>query len=167
LGGRGRQISEFEASLVYRVSSRTARTIQRNPVSKNQKPKKPKNKQKKILKISSFSGCVRTVFLIGRGSGGQALPSRETGLAPGSQWGPFSTEQTNRIEKVGVNYRPRDLGVVYTLKNEKRYTRTMQTTLRINKQAYHRLTRLYFKGELVLYQEQPRQPHHIHSIQSI
>jgi hypothetical protein len=28
---------EFEASLVYRVSSRTARAIQRNPVSKNQK----------------------------------------------------------------------------------------------------------------------------------
>jgi hypothetical protein len=37
LGGRGRQMSEFEASLVYRVSSRTARTIQRNPVSKNLK----------------------------------------------------------------------------------------------------------------------------------
>jgi hypothetical protein len=35
LGGRGRRISEFEASLVYRVSSRTARAIQRNPVSKN------------------------------------------------------------------------------------------------------------------------------------
>jgi hypothetical protein len=35
LGGRGRWISEFEASLVYKVSSRTARTIQRNPVSKN------------------------------------------------------------------------------------------------------------------------------------
>jgi hypothetical protein len=34
LGGRGRQISEFEASLVYRVGSRTARVIQRNPVSK-------------------------------------------------------------------------------------------------------------------------------------
>jgi hypothetical protein len=31
---------EFEASLVYRVSSRTARAIQRNPVSK--KPKKTK-----------------------------------------------------------------------------------------------------------------------------
>jgi stress response protein YsnF len=44
LGGRGRQISEFEASLVYKVSSRTARTIQRNPVSKNQ----TKNKTKKI-----------------------------------------------------------------------------------------------------------------------
>jgi hypothetical protein len=36
LGGRGRQISEFEASLVYKVSSRTASAIQRNPVSKNQ-----------------------------------------------------------------------------------------------------------------------------------
>jgi hypothetical protein len=35
LGYRGRLISEFEASLVYRVSSRTARSIQRNPVSKN------------------------------------------------------------------------------------------------------------------------------------
>jgi hypothetical protein len=39
LGGRGTWISEFEASLVYRVSSRTARAIQRNPVSKNQKKK--------------------------------------------------------------------------------------------------------------------------------
>jgi hypothetical protein len=36
------QISEFEASLVYRVSSRTASAIQRNPVSKNQKKKKKK-----------------------------------------------------------------------------------------------------------------------------
>jgi hypothetical protein len=43
LGGRGRQISEFEASLVYKVSSRTARAIQRNPVSKNQKKKKKKS----------------------------------------------------------------------------------------------------------------------------
>jgi hypothetical protein len=39
LGGRGRRISEFEASLVYRVSSRTARTTQKNPVSKKQKEK--------------------------------------------------------------------------------------------------------------------------------
>jgi hypothetical protein len=36
---RGRWISEFEASLVYKVSSRTARATQRNPVSKNQKKK--------------------------------------------------------------------------------------------------------------------------------
>jgi hypothetical protein len=40
LGGRGRRISEFKASLVYKVSSRTARATQRNPVSKNQKKKK-------------------------------------------------------------------------------------------------------------------------------
>jgi hypothetical protein len=45
LGGRGRQISEFEASLVYRVSSRTARAIQRNPVSKKKKKNKKKTQQ--------------------------------------------------------------------------------------------------------------------------
>jgi hypothetical protein len=45
-GGRGRRISEFEASLFYRVSSRTARAIQRNPVLKNQKKKKKKKKKK-------------------------------------------------------------------------------------------------------------------------
>jgi hypothetical protein len=39
LGGRSRQISEFEASLVYKVSSRTARAIQRNPVSEKKKKK--------------------------------------------------------------------------------------------------------------------------------
>jgi hypothetical protein len=44
LGGRGRQISEFEASLVYRVSSRAT---QRNPVLKKQSNRKTKtNKQK-------------------------------------------------------------------------------------------------------------------------
>jgi hypothetical protein len=44
LGGRGRKISEFEASLVYRVSSRTARAIYRETLS--QKTKKIKNKKK-------------------------------------------------------------------------------------------------------------------------
>jgi hypothetical protein len=47
--GRQRQtdwISEFKASLVYRVSSRTARATQRNPVSKIQnKTKQNKTKQ--------------------------------------------------------------------------------------------------------------------------
>ena len=38
--GRQRWISKFKASLVYRVSSRTARTTQRNPVLKRQKKKK-------------------------------------------------------------------------------------------------------------------------------
>jgi hypothetical protein len=66
LGGRGKQISEFEASLVYRVSSRTARAIQRNPVSKNKKQKNKTNKRVKVsgpkgIKLSStslaFLGC--------------------------------------------------------------------------------------------------------------
>jgi hypothetical protein len=47
-GGRGRWISEFEANLVYKVSfNRTARAIQRNPVSKNQKKKKKKEKKER------------------------------------------------------------------------------------------------------------------------
>lgn len=37
LRGRSRRIFEFEANLVYRMSSRTARTTQRNPVSKQNK----------------------------------------------------------------------------------------------------------------------------------
>jgi hypothetical protein len=48
LGGRGRRISEFKASLVYRMSSRTARAIQRNPVSKNQKRKINKYNKMKL-----------------------------------------------------------------------------------------------------------------------
>jgi hypothetical protein len=51
LGGRGKWISEFEASLVYRLSSRTARATQRNPVSKNQKKKKKKKDQLKNNRI--------------------------------------------------------------------------------------------------------------------
>jgi hypothetical protein len=46
LGGRGRWISEFETSLVYKVSSRTARITQRNPVSKKNKKQKNNNKKK-------------------------------------------------------------------------------------------------------------------------
>jgi hypothetical protein len=44
LGGRGRQISEFKASLVYKVSSKTARATQRNTVLKNQKEKEKKKR---------------------------------------------------------------------------------------------------------------------------
>ena len=52
LGRRGRRISEFEASLVYKVSSRTARATQKNPVSTKQNKTKQnkqtnKNKNKK------------------------------------------------------------------------------------------------------------------------
>jgi hypothetical protein len=45
--------SEFEVSLVYKVSSRTARAIQRNPASKktnnNNKNKKQNKTKQKIL----------------------------------------------------------------------------------------------------------------------
>jgi hypothetical protein len=60
LGGRGRQISEFKDNPVYRVSSRTARATQRNPVSKNQqqqqqqKTKKQTNKKTKQKKADNF-----------------------------------------------------------------------------------------------------------------
>jgi hypothetical protein len=47
LGGRGRQISEFKASLVYKVSSRAARATQKNPVLKKTKKRKKKKKKKK------------------------------------------------------------------------------------------------------------------------
>jgi hypothetical protein len=64
LGGRGRQISEFEASLVYRVSSKTARAIKRNPVSEKQTNKqtnKQKQKTKKGEQKSSLSEGYMTV----------------------------------------------------------------------------------------------------------
>jgi hypothetical protein len=57
LGGRGRWISEFEASLVYRVSSRTAWATKRNPVSKN------KTKQKIII----------IIIIIKKGRGGRVF----------------------------------------------------------------------------------------------
>jgi hypothetical protein len=59
LGGRGRQISEFETSLVYRVSSRTARATQRNPVSKkNNNNNKNKQTNKKKPKKASYGRVV-------------------------------------------------------------------------------------------------------------
>jgi hypothetical protein len=75
LGGRGRRTSEFEASLVYKVSSRTARATQRNPVSKNQKKKKklryvpiykkvtPVEIKTKITRI--FKGLRKLSYIIG------------------------------------------------------------------------------------------------------
>jgi hypothetical protein len=47
LGGRGRWISEFKASLIYKVNSRTDRAIQRNPVLGEKKRKKERKKRKK------------------------------------------------------------------------------------------------------------------------
>jgi hypothetical protein len=44
-------ISEFEASLVYKVSSRTARAIQRNPVSKKNKKQKTKQNRASLCSL--------------------------------------------------------------------------------------------------------------------
>jgi hypothetical protein len=63
LGGRGRWISEFEASLVYKVSSRTARATQRNPVSKKTKQNKNKTKQNKKVP-GRFSTTENQPFLL-------------------------------------------------------------------------------------------------------
>jgi hypothetical protein len=53
LGGKGRWISEFKASLVYRVSSRIARTVERNPVLK-----KPKTQNKTKQNPRGKKGCL-------------------------------------------------------------------------------------------------------------
>jgi hypothetical protein len=50
LGGRGRRIFEFEAILIFRVSSRTVRATQKNSVLKNktkQQQQKQQSKQNK------------------------------------------------------------------------------------------------------------------------
>jgi uncharacterized membrane-anchored protein len=52
LGGRGRQISEFEATLVYRVSSRTARAIQRTLSRKTKTKQQQKQKKKEKQQIN-------------------------------------------------------------------------------------------------------------------
>jgi hypothetical protein len=52
LGGRGRQISEFGATLVYRKSSRTARVTNPSPPKKIQKQKQ---KTKANKSLNSFS----------------------------------------------------------------------------------------------------------------
>jgi hypothetical protein len=46
LGDRGGGVSRFEATLVYRISSRTARATEKTAVLKNQKRKR--NHQTKI-----------------------------------------------------------------------------------------------------------------------
>jgi hypothetical protein len=70
-GGRGRRISEFEASLVYKVSFRTARATERNPVLKNQKPKQNKTQTKQnkrlgreFLSRNFFGGLFVCLFFL-------------------------------------------------------------------------------------------------------
>jgi hypothetical protein len=51
LGGRGRWISEFKASLVYKVSYRTIRAIQKNSVSTNKQTNKQTNKKRGSTRV--------------------------------------------------------------------------------------------------------------------
>ena len=64
LGGRDRQISKFEANLVYSVSSRTARATQRNPVSKITKKPTKNKKQKTNPKNKMSSLPLSITFLL-------------------------------------------------------------------------------------------------------
>jgi hypothetical protein len=48
--GRGKQISECEASLVYKASSRIVKATKRNPFSKNQKGRKERRKRTNLGK---------------------------------------------------------------------------------------------------------------------
>ena len=57
LGRQSRWISEFEASLVYIVSSRAARATQRNPVLK-------KKKAIKLYRLNFMLGLFSTIAMI-------------------------------------------------------------------------------------------------------
>jgi hypothetical protein len=62
-GGRGRRISEFKASLVYKVRSRTASATQRNPILKKQKTKNKKNKKQKKKQVCSMYSAPISLFI--------------------------------------------------------------------------------------------------------
>jgi len=49
IGDKSSQISDLEASLVYRASSRTARATQRDPVLKRQKDKREAKQKEERL----------------------------------------------------------------------------------------------------------------------
>jgi hypothetical protein len=68
LGSRGRPISELEASLVYRVSSRTARATQRNSVSKKPKAKQTNKQTKKHKKNKNKTNKQTKELLVSVGS---------------------------------------------------------------------------------------------------
>ena len=70
MGGRSRRISEFEASLVYRVIFRTARATQRNSVSKKTKQnKQTKNQQQQKARGDKMPSVGGPVKIKGTGKG--------------------------------------------------------------------------------------------------
>jgi hypothetical protein len=71
LGSRGRRISEFKASLDNRVSSRTAKATQRNPIFKTNKNQSKRQQAKvnyifkEIRPITLQLKCVKYKMIIG------------------------------------------------------------------------------------------------------
>jgi hypothetical protein len=112
LGGRGRQISEFEASLVYRVSSRTARATQKNPVSEKQKQKQKQKKRTVVILTtlresyhSSKKGSEATanLYLLGRA---EAVATHTLTFALVFLFGEFSFVYNPMIVKVIPRFPP-------------------------------------------------------------
>jgi hypothetical protein len=63
LGGRDRQISEFEARLVYKVSSRTAKTTEKPCLEKpKEKEKKKKRERDYRVLITKRNICISSSF---------------------------------------------------------------------------------------------------------
>jgi hypothetical protein len=66
LGGRGRQISEFEASLVYKVSSRTAGLHRETLSQKTKKKKRKKEENKQTNKQTHTQARLHLILVFGR-----------------------------------------------------------------------------------------------------
>ena len=75
--GRGRWISEFKASLVYKVNSRTARAARRNPVSKNKQTKPKTNQLGYDINEGHPSHDVQVVIHTQRAGGSRKVDERE------------------------------------------------------------------------------------------
>ena len=75
MGGRGRQISEFEASLVYKVSSRTARAEKPCIERKKPKTKKPKKTEEVEKKFAGGATLEKWRNVLGRMTNLTALVS--------------------------------------------------------------------------------------------
>jgi hypothetical protein len=105
LGGRGRQISEFEASLVYKVSSRIARAIQRNPVSKNKNKTTAKSTHLEVLGF--FKVPLSSGYLLGPWELGSAELSKYGFLSPSGLRSPLSAHFTDKRPKhQGIQAKP-------------------------------------------------------------
>jgi hypothetical protein len=80
MGGRDRQISEFEASVVYRVSSRADKATQRNPVSEKQTNKQTNKQPQKQTKRDVRAASREELHNSMKPSGHNCFQGREQGV---------------------------------------------------------------------------------------